>query len=84
MTTSTNRERLVLLATSISYVLVILDSSIVNVALPHIGFGLGVDITGLQWVVNTYLIVFASFLLSGGALCDRFGARHVLAGSRSS
>ena len=68
---------LLLGATSMSYVLVILDSSIVNVALPSIGSSIGVAISGLEWIVNAYLVVFASFLLSGGSLCDRFGASRV-------
>jgi MFS transporter, DHA2 family, methylenomycin A resistance protein len=70
-------QRLTLFATSISYVLVILDTSIVNVALEDISRGLGTDVTGLQWVVTAYVAVFASLVLSGGALGDTFGARKI-------
>jgi DHA2 family methylenomycin A resistance protein-like MFS transporter len=73
----TNHQRLTLFATSISYVVVILDTSIVNVALSKISQGLGTDISGLQWIVNAYVVAFASLLLSGGALADMFGARKI-------
>jgi DHA2 family methylenomycin A resistance protein-like MFS transporter len=72
-----NHQRLTLLATSMSYVLVILDTSIVNVALESISQGLVTDVTGLQWVVTAYLVVFASLVLSGGALGDAYGARKI-------
>lgn len=70
-------KRRVLLATSLSYVVVILDTSIVNVALVRIGESLGSDVAGLQWAVNAYTLTFASLLLTGGALGDRFGGRNV-------
>ncbi|MFM0068823.1 MFS transporter [Paraburkholderia aspalathi] len=73
----TNHPRLTLFATSISYVVVVLDTSIVNVALARISQGLGIDVRGLQWVVNAYVVIFASLLLSGGALGDMFGARKI-------
>ncbi|WP_394845313.1 MFS transporter [Pendulispora brunnea] len=77
MSRADSSRPVLLAATSISYILVILDSSIVNVALPSIGASIGVSITGLQWIVNAYLVIFASFLLSGGSFCDRFGARRI-------
>ena len=72
-----NRQRITLLATSISYVLVILDTSIVNIALENIARDLATDVTGLQWIVTAYVGVFASLVLSGGALGDIFGARKI-------
>jgi DHA2 family methylenomycin A resistance protein-like MFS transporter len=71
------QQRAVLLATSISYVVVILDTSIVNVALAPIATSLASGLSGLQWVVNAYTLTFASLLLSGGTLGDRVGARNV-------
>jgi MFS transporter, DHA2 family, methylenomycin A resistance protein len=68
-------QKRVLIATSLSYVVVILDTSIVNVALEPVAASLGSDITGLQWVVNAYTLTFASLLLSGGASGDRIGAK---------
>jgi MFS transporter, DHA2 family, methylenomycin A resistance protein len=74
---SREQQRRVLWATSISYVVVILDTSIVNVALERIGASLAGGVSGLQWVVNAYTLTFASLLLSGGTLGDRLGARNV-------
>jgi DHA2 family methylenomycin A resistance protein-like MFS transporter len=70
-------QRRVLAATSISYIVVILDTSIVNVALGSIADALATDTAGLQWVVNAYTLSFASLLLTGGALGDRLGAKNV-------
>ncbi|ERT15086.1 MULTISPECIES: MFS transporter [Photorhabdus] len=70
-------QRRVLLAANISYILVILDSSIVNVALPTIKESMELEVSALQWVVNSYLLLFASLLLSGGAFCDRYGSKRV-------
>ena len=70
-------QRRVLAATVISYVVVILDTSIVNVALERMADAFTTGIAGLQWVVNAYTLAFASLLLTGGALGDRLGARRV-------
>ncbi|MEV0660742.1 MFS transporter [Actinomadura luteofluorescens] len=66
-----------LLAASIGQFLVVLDISVVNVALPHIREGLGLGATGLQWVVNAYSLAFAGFLLLGGRAADIFGRKRV-------
>ena len=70
-------QRRVLAATSISYIVVILDTSIVNVALGSIADALATSTEGLQWIVNGYTLAFASLLLTGGALGDRLGAKNV-------
>ena len=57
--------------------MVILDLSIVNVALPSIQLSLGFSSTELQWVVDAYTITFAGFLLLGGRAADRFGQRRM-------
>ncbi len=57
--------------------MVVLDVSIVNVALPAIGRDLHYSATGLQWVVNGYVLTFAGFLLLGGRLADLIGQRRV-------
>jgi EmrB/QacA subfamily drug resistance transporter len=57
--------------------MVVLDVSIVNVALPDIGRSLDYSPTGLQWVVNAYVLTFAGFLLLGGRAADLFGRRRV-------
>ena len=58
--------------------MVILDASIVNVALPSIRRDLGFTATGLAWVVNGYLLTFAGFMLLGGRAADLFGHRRML------
>jgi len=58
--------------------LIILDTTIVNVALPSIGGDLGGGVSGLQWIIDGYTLTFAALLLSSGALTDRFGPRQAL------
>src|SRR4051794_2288349 len=59
--------------------MVILDLSIVNVALPTIQSALGFSAPDLQWVVNAYAITFAGFLMLGGRAADYFGQRKIFA-----
>jgi EmrB/QacA subfamily drug resistance transporter len=66
-----------LLATILASGMVFLDTTVVNVALPHLGADLHTDTAGLQWTVNGYLLLLAAFVLLGGALGDRFGRRRV-------
>jgi MFS family permease len=66
---------LTILATSLGFVLVQLDVSIVNIALAKIGADLGTPVAGLQWIVDSYALAFAALLLSAGALGDQIGAR---------
>jgi DHA2 family methylenomycin A resistance protein-like MFS transporter len=67
-------------AASFGFALVQLDVTIVNVALPHIAAELQAGIDRLQWVVDSYALVFAALLLSMGYLGDRIGARKVYLG----
>ncbi|WP_175965181.1 MFS transporter [Burkholderia sp. BCC0322] len=69
--------RRVLAATCVSYTLVLLDASIVNVALTDIAHTFGSRVAGLQWIVNAYTLAFASLLMTGGTLGDRLGDRDV-------
>ncbi|MGP8302205.1 MFS transporter [Streptomyces inhibens] len=57
--------------------LVVLDVSVVNVALPAVRTGLGLSELGLQWIVNAYVITFAGFMLLGGRAADIFGRKRV-------
>jgi MFS transporter, DHA2 family, methylenomycin A resistance protein len=66
-----------LIAICLGYFMVILDATVVNVALPALGHDLGGGVSGLQWVVDGYTLVFAGLLLSAGSLGDRLGGRHV-------
>ncbi|SFD54956.1 drug resistance transporter, EmrB/QacA subfamily [Paenibacillus catalpae] len=69
-----------LLGLSLGYFMVLLDMTVVSVALPAIHDDLGGGIIDLQWVVNAYTIVFAGFLLSMGVFADRLGAKRVYIG----
>jgi MFS transporter, DHA2 family, methylenomycin A resistance protein len=60
----------------LGFFVITLDAVVVNVALPSIRHDLGGGITGLQWVVDGYTLMFAALLLSAGALSDRSGARR--------
>src|SRR4051812_44464579 len=62
----------------LSLVLVVVDNTILNVALPTIARDLGAQTSGLQWVVDSYVLVFAGLLLTAGSLGDRFGRKRAL------
>ena len=67
-----------LLVLSLSLVVISLDNTVLNVALPTISEELGASSTQLQWIVDSYVLVFAGLLLVAGALGDRFGRRRAL------
>jgi EmrB/QacA subfamily drug resistance transporter len=67
----------VLLAVCAGQFLVVLDVSVVNVALPSMRTSLGLGEAGQQWVVNAYALTFAGFLLLGGRAADLFGRKKV-------
>lgn len=69
--------RWVLLTTVLGSGMVMLDGTVVNVALQRIGTDLDAGFTGLQWTVNAYALTLASLILLGGSLGDRFGRRRV-------
>ncbi len=71
------RQLIGLVAISLGYFMVLLDTTILNVALPDIEIQLHGTLTSVQWISNTYTLVFASLLLSGGTLGDRFGVRRL-------
>lgn len=65
------------LITSLSYIVVLLDVTIVNVAIPTFAEVFNADISALQWIPDAYIIVFAGLLLCAGGLSDRFGSRAI-------
>ncbi len=72
------RQRwLALIVVCIGDLMIVLDATIVNVALPSISEDLGFSDASLAWVVNAYLLTFGGFMLLGGRLGDLFGARRV-------
>ena len=68
---------LVLVLVCLAQFMVILDATIVNVALPSIQADLGMSDSGLQWVVNAYALLFGGFLLLGGRAGDLIGRKRV-------
>ncbi|MFE1323181.1 MFS transporter [Streptomyces sp. NPDC058741] len=68
---------LVVALTCAGQFLVVLDVSVVNVALPSMRTGLGLGAQGLQWVVNAYAIAFAGFMLLGGRAGDLYGRKRM-------
>ncbi|HEY2693298.1 MAG TPA: MFS transporter [Streptosporangiaceae bacterium] len=74
---SSRRLGLALLVIATAQLMVVLDATIVNVALPHIQQALGFSGTGLEWVVNAYAVTFGGLLLLGGRAGDILGRRRV-------
>ncbi|WP_221584580.1 MFS transporter [Microbacterium sp. G2-8] len=74
-------RKIVLWVACVTQVLVVLDASVMNVALPSTRTELGLNETGTAWVALAYTVGFAGFLLAGARLADAFGAARVLAWS---
>ena len=77
MTLDSRRRWLALYVLCLGDLMIVLDTTIVNVALPSIRQDLGFSPTSLAWVVNAYLLTFGGFLLLGGRLGDLFGHRKL-------
>ncbi len=73
----TARGRWVILAAILGSGIAFLDSTVVNVALPHIGDDLGGGLSGLQWTLDGYLLTLSALLLLGGALGDEYGRKRM-------
>ncbi|WP_367133001.1 MFS transporter [Saccharothrix sp. HUAS TT1] len=73
----TGRAKAVLATTILGSGMAMLDSTIVNVALPRIGAELAASVAGLQWILDGYLLALASLILVAGSLGDRYGRRRV-------
>ena len=74
---SQNRH-MILLLLSLAMFMVILDSAIINVALPAMKAALHFDTSSLQWVLTAYILTFGGFLMLGGRTADLFGQRRLL------
>src|SRR5882672_10919903 len=75
--TDENRRWWTLGAMCFALFMIMLDNTVVNVALPSIQRDLGASISGLEWTVNAYTLVFAVLLVTGGRLGDIFGRRRM-------
>ncbi|GGF10320.1 MFS transporter [Williamsia phyllosphaerae] len=76
-TYSARRKWIILCTCCLSLLIVSMDATIVNVALPAIRRDLGASVSGLQWVIDIYTLVLASLLLLSGAMADRLGRRRI-------
>ncbi|MGA5040217.1 MFS transporter [Streptomyces capoamus] len=74
---ASSQGKWILLTTVLGSAMVMLDSTVVNVALPRIGRDLDADLAALQWTVNAYMVTLAGLILLGGSLGDRYGRRKV-------
>jgi EmrB/QacA subfamily drug resistance transporter len=77
MTLDSRTRWLALIVLCLGTLMIVLDTTIVNVALPSIRADLGFSQTSLAWVVNAYLLTFGGFLLLGGRLGDLYGPRRL-------
>ena len=72
------REKVaVLLTMCFALAMAMLDNTVVNIALPTIQRELGATVSDLQWIIDGYVLAFASLLLTGGILGDRYGRKRM-------
>jgi DHA2 family methylenomycin A resistance protein-like MFS transporter len=76
-TAATARPRLTLIATSLGVLFAQIDTSVVNLAVKSIAADLHAGVSAMQWVIDSYNLVYASLLLSGGTLGDLYGRRRM-------
>src|ERR1700686_4842325 len=74
---SPRAKNLALLLLAVTQFVVVIDASIVNVALPSLGRALNFSTTNLSWVVNAYALTFGGFLMLGGRMADLLGRRRM-------
>ena len=77
LTAEENRKWITLAAVSFGLFMIMLDNTVVNVALPTMQKDLHVSISQLEWVVIAYALTFASLLITGGKLADLYGRRRI-------
>src|SRR5919201_3191275 len=75
--TSENRKWWTLGAVAFGLFMIMLDNTVVNVALPSIQRDLGIGLSELEWIVTGYALTFAALMLTGGKLADRYGRRRI-------
>ena len=78
--TEANRRWWTLAAMCFALFMIMLDNTVVNVALPSIQADLDTTIASLEWTVNAYTLTFAVLLVTGGRLGDIFGRRRMFLG----
>ncbi|MGW5463340.1 MFS transporter [Streptomyces sp. NPDC003996] len=74
---ASSQGKWILFTTVLGSSMALLDSTVVNVALPRIGDDLGASLAALQWTVNAYMVTLAGLILLGGSLGDHYGRRKI-------
>ncbi len=77
LTAEENRKWITLAAVSFGLFMIMLDNTVVNVALPTMQKDLHVTLASLEWVVIAYALTFAALLITGGKLADLYGRRRI-------
>ena len=72
------RRWLILAVLCMSLLIIVMDNTILNVAIPSLMTDLGASNSQVQWIVDSYVLVFAGLLLTAGSLSDRFGRKGAL------
>src|SRR6478672_2873000 len=75
--TPENKKWWTLAAVAIGLFMIMLDNTVVNVALPSMRRSLGLSLSQLEWIVTGYALTFAAFMLTGGKLADLLGRRLI-------
>ena len=81
--TSENRKWWTLAAVALGLFMIMLDNTVVNVALPSIQRDLGARLSELEWIVTGYALTFAALILTGGKLADLLGRRRIFVRARA-
>src|SRR5438067_12134217 len=79
MATARSNPWIVLLVLTTGFLMILLDTTIVNVAIPAMSAGLGAALDEILWVLNAYILVYAVLLITAGRLGDLFGQRNLFA-----
>src|SRR5918912_2041883 len=77
LVTDENKKWWTLAAVSVGLFVIMLDNTVVNVALPSMQKSLGLKLSELEWIVTGYALTFAAFMLTGGKLADLVGRRLI-------
>ncbi|MFJ2771753.1 MFS transporter [Streptomyces sp. NPDC087300] len=72
------RRWLILIVLCLSTLVLVVDNMVLTVSVPPIAADLGADAQDIQWIIDSYILVFAGLLLTAGSLSDRFGRRRVM------
>lgn len=78
MNTRDPRRWLILVVLCLSALVLVIDNMVLTVAIPSLAADLGADVQDVQWILDSYILVFAALLLTAGSLSDRYGRRRAM------